>query len=541
MSFVTSYVTNFFYPTNTTENAPENHTNNNGENNAANGTGSTTTSARLQRASAAPSEPANTSYLTTIWNSLPDISGRYQRYQAEKSEQQKIAAATERLADIIVFGDTPETAVLPKLKSALEDGAQLKDAQGKDIVDDNNNKRTALHLAAAQGAGTFIKPLMKHGANVNSVDLTKATPLHLAVAARKPQAAIALINYAKADIALKDQCGNTPLHTAVSQPNTQNEAVFNNILRAYRTHSGFSDALDIRNDQDQTPIETALDHGKMDAAKALLPAYTSVNSQGTLMQRTLLHSAINRLNNPVNNSGEFIAQLLEKDGIDFDLKDRNGNTALHYCFENIHKPAMADLALTLIDLGASIYTTNNDGETLLHLFSKMDNKANPDNEENIKKLANKLRDILKSNQANVNSEGGTQSATDLCAVQNKQGETPLHVALKHNNTLLIDLLAEISPLDVRDNDGFTPLHLAAQTGALKPFEVLSTYDNDKAKQCINLEDEEGRTALHHAYHSKTQAKGSAKFSTLEQIIKKMLDLGANTEISDHAGNYPDML
>lgn len=231
MSFVTSYVTNLFYPTNTTENTPVNHTDNSGENNAANSTGSTT--ARVQRASAAPNEPASTSYLTTIWNNLPDISGRYQRYQAQKIEQQKIAAATEQLANIIRIGDTPETAVLPRLKAALKDGAQLKDAQGKDIVDNNNNKRTALHLAAAQGAGTFIKPLMKHGANVNSVDLTKATPLHLAVAARKPQAAIALINYAKADIALKDQCGNTPLHTAVSQPSTQNEAVFNTRFRRF--------------------------------------------------------------------------------------------------------------------------------------------------------------------------------------------------------------------------------------------------------------------------------------------------------------------
>ncbi|VDK38860.1 unnamed protein product [Gongylonema pulchrum] len=51
--------------------------------------------------------------------------------------------------------------------------------------------------------------------------------------------------------------------------------------------------------------------------------------------------------------------------------------------------------------------------------------------------------------------------------QNELGETPLHCAVLRNDlTQIIALLAGNADVDIADNDGNTPLHIAAQVGCV---------------------------------------------------------------------------
>lgn len=83
----------------------------------------------------------------------------------------------------------------------------------------------------------------------------------------------------------------------------------------------------------------------------------------------------------------------------------------------------------------------------------------------------------------------------LVCFLHKKGETPLHVAadswVPHRAvTVLLDAKAAI---DAKDNNGRTPLHLAAAKGRTAVARALVD-----AKAAVDLPDDWGKTPLHHA-------------------------------------------
>ncbi|RDW84057.1 uncharacterized protein DSM5745_04383 [Aspergillus mulundensis] len=116
------------------------------------------------------------------------------------------------------------------------------------------------------------------------------------------------------------------------------------------------------------------------------------------------------------------------------------------------------------------------------------------------------------------SSGASISATD------SDGNSPLSVAAKHasdsvSRLLINRLIDQGVDLDVADNDGWTCLHWAAQSGDIKTFKLLL-----ESGCSIELADEEGDMPLH--------------ISTLqghENLVQAMLDAGADTEARDSEG------
>ncbi|XP_047101555.1 poly [ADP-ribose] polymerase tankyrase-1-like isoform X3 [Schistocerca piceifrons] len=103
------------------------------------------------------------------------------------------------------------------LIAAAKDGSVSKVrtllAVGADVEAKDENKRTALHWAAAMGHGEVAAHLLEVGAGVNARDRWQNTPLHLA-AWKGHAAVVRLLAASSADHNARDQSGSTPLHDA---------------------------------------------------------------------------------------------------------------------------------------------------------------------------------------------------------------------------------------------------------------------------------------------------------------------------------------
>ena len=90
----------------------------------------------------------------------------------------------------------------------------------EDIIDEgfldeqDNNGKTALHIAAEYGNYIFIDIILKKGGNPNLKDNNGQTPLHIA-ACNGYLNCLTLLLKGGADPSLKDNNGNIPLHLAI--------------------------------------------------------------------------------------------------------------------------------------------------------------------------------------------------------------------------------------------------------------------------------------------------------------------------------------
>ncbi|ROT47229.1 hypothetical protein EDM02_03675 [Candidatus Cardinium hertigii] len=210
-----------------------------------------------------------------------------------------------------------------------------------------------------------------------------------------------------------------------------------------------------------------------------------------------------------------IAKLLLESQANKNSYDKLWHTALHWAVKHGH----CDIAELLLSYNASIhYRNQGERDTVLHWAVKY-------NQENIAQnivqlLLNKLIEINQIEQINIqNKDGNTvlhlaveygmKNLVGLLLdsgakinIRNKDGNTALHLVVKYNQEniaqnivqLLLNKLIQINQIDqinIQNNDGNTALHLAAIHGIENLTELL--LDNG-AK--INIRNKDGNTALH---------------------------------------------
>tara|TARA_B100001248_G_scaffold262669_1_gene260660 strand:- start:62012 stop:63190 length:1179 start_codon:yes stop_codon:yes gene_type:complete len=110
----------------------------------------------------------------------------------------------------------------------------------------------------------------------------------------------------------------------------------------------------------------------------------------------------------------------------------------------------------------------------------------------------------------------------------KDGTALMHTILtdeKLTKSFLNFLVSKGFDLEIRDNDGWTPLHYAVNSGSRGYVKVLLS-----AGACIDAHDNEGRTPLHYA----------ASNGVLD-IAKLLRKRGASLEAKDEKGKTPLML
>ncbi len=261
-------------------------------------------------------------------------------------------------------------------------------------------QRTPLHSAARYGASSAARFLLDQGADVNVKDESGNTPLHLASIFRHHETVDLLIQH-KADVNTLNAQGQTPLHLASLYGNPESI----NLLLAGGAK------IDIRDADGNTPLHIAVLYRHPENLDEILkfnPDIDAINTEGC----TPLHLAVRRPDNAK------AVELLLQQGADLSITDPTGRNALLVSVSS-HQKEYVEL---LVSKGIDINSRDNDGNTALHypLINVLENKLYlPYSKEIVKTLV----------QVGADPQ-----------IRNKQGKSPMDLAVESGEDELIDLL-----------------------------------------------------------------------------------------------------
>ena len=135
---------------------------------------------------------------------------------------------------------------------------------------------------------------------------------------------------------------------------------------------------------------------------------------------------------------ELIRQLVESGAVDINRANpRNGWTALHYLSAKGDQQQLAEF----LNLEPNLLALTKRGESALHLA------------------------VLESNRPTTASLLGSAGSSQLVAMADGSGRTPLHIAADRGQPPMVELLlAHGANRNAKDNRGRTPLDLAEERG-----------------------------------------------------------------------------
>ncbi|EFA05211.2 uncharacterized protein LOC103313299 [Tribolium castaneum] len=414
-------------------------------------------------------------------------------------------------------------------------------ARGAKINIFDKNQRNALHWAAHSGSLEAAKVLIKAGIDIDVSDDQGLTPLHLAVLSGQLSIVTLLLD-AKCDFKPVNVYKRTPLHLAAMNDLTD-------IVQVLLQQSNSVDCVESL--YGRTPLHYAAWNGHPDCVKTLLLSNASFDIRCNFGY-TPLHLATEAENYDC-------CRLLLEAGARFDIANRNGTTALDLVnsldifmlmmtFDTypIHTATSKGNYVAIpeiVTLGHDINQFDSQGMRPLHLAV------------NLYQPFNTVRTLL-DNGANVNLrdkdgykplhhllQGRCPDRDTFDLLVTGRGEleinaktvknlTPLHIAAQAGCFILVPgedtifedltqlLLDKGANIEACDDDGFTPLHYAAQSGNLTIVKLL-TRDN-----LINQINRYIRTPLHMA-----AVKGH------HFVVKYLIDRGAQ-QINDYEGDTP---
>ncbi|OWY51284.1 hypothetical protein AALT_g4570 [Alternaria alternata] len=370
--------------------------------------------------------------LSNGWgNILKDPEGRTALWWAVRNGQERIATLLLATGQFDV-NEKPNgelgllhAAVLFKHIGVAE---VLLSQDGLDVntKDTDPNKRTPLHLAAAQGMEEMVKILLAHpGIDVNSRDKSGETPLQAAAYNGYMQILVLLLAHPDTDVNSRDDKGIAVIHAVVSWG-------YMEILVLLLARADIDLAL--RLSYGVTPLYLAAKNGHEELVDVLLDTPNSEAMLGIGQDEyggSPLHAAAERGYRGV------VRLLLAHNGTDPGSKDKNGATPLHLAAGNGHQDVVSELLATS-DLGSMINSQDKRGETPLH------RAASGGHEDCV---------IALMDRADVN-------------IQDRMLRTPLHNAVQGDHHKVVEYLLKKPGIlvHVSDEDLQTPLHLALLGG-----------------------------------------------------------------------------
>ncbi len=328
---------------------------------------------------------------------------------------------------------------------------------------------------------------------------------------------------------------STPLHHALCHGNVP-------VVQVLLEHGADPNA---RDSQGRTPIYLATRYAGI--INLLFPSY--LEPRHTEAARLLLESGAewDIFAASLLDRADVIEQLLEADPGLICTQDLNGNTPLHLAAWHGKKNAVE----LLLARGADIDAQNENGETPVALAITYWDEDNW--QENVVDLLIKSGcklDIFTAAALGKRGRAAELIEQDptLANARNHDGQTPLQLAAQNGHDETVNLLiehgaeldiftsirlsrseqvihlldADETLINVRDEDGLTPLHLAAQHGHLKLARFLIDHGAS-----VDARDLMGATPLHRAiYEGHTH------------VVRLLLDRGANVHARDNEGNAP---
>ncbi|KAF4457192.1 Ankyrin-3 [Fusarium austroafricanum] len=336
---------------------------------------------------------------------------------------------------------------LSALKALVKEGANVK------AIGPPPERNNILHEVLSHSKDLeVVKLLVEHGCDVMEKNGNEESPLICAVDSsdciqtsrllssfnlRRTSVVEYLLNQG-ADPGCKDKDGRTPVESAMSCDVDLFKLLLSRCKDKHLKHSCWFGLSGIY------PEDSFTEHLEILVAEGMDMEMRDENGD-TLFLRCL------------GDGSNELLRILRDHGARADAKDADGNTALHrLCIKNSEMETLKEF----VDQGINPLEANNNGDTLLHVVAKR--------YKGTEHAANLLRWLI-SLDIPVNSV-------------NSQGATPLHIYQKHgrqrtdfhNNKLthfldVLNMNGEVN-LEIRDNDGLSPFHLAAMRSE---FEVAS--------------------------------------------------------------------
>ncbi|XP_014229229.1 ankyrin-3-like [Trichogramma pretiosum] len=363
---------------------------------------------------------------------------------------------------------------------------------------------THFHVACAIGCDYVVKKFLELGQDPNLlVHETGYSALHLALEKGHKEVVRSLLRN-NADPNLTNPEGSTALHLICKMDRPK---ALMRLLFEISDEKSQPLPLDARDKEGKTALHLALEKGHRKVVQLLLERDADPNlahPEGS----TALH-LICKMNRPIALM-KLLFEISDKKNqpLPLDAQDKKGKTALHWALkDNIR----TDVAEWLLRKGADSNLADKEGSTALHIICKM---------IGFNYLANLLFQISDEKHRHVlvdaqDNEGNTPLHLALCHVNeevarlllrrganptlaNKDGNIPLHMGIWYYDVESLRMLFELSnakyhsgQLNAKDKQGMTPLHLALKLKKKLVSEFLLRQGADP-----HLTDDVGNTALH---------------------------------------------
>jgi ankyrin repeat protein len=368
-----------------------------------------------------------------LQNSGEDMAQTTLHWAVIRGEKEMVKVLLQIGADVDQKDRQGRTALWWAVNKDQEATAELLLENKATFDTDSSGGLATLLTAIEKGYIGLVQRLLERGAPVNEADENGKTPLQVAAGVGNLDMLVMLLDR-KADPKAEDSNCRTALHEAAANG-------FDEVVRRLMI-TGVID-VDAHDDDGRTPLHEAAAMGSDLVVIELLAHHADINALDKTL-RTALHIAIDEPQEGV----EMIINLLLEKGAQVDGKDANGSTVLHKVvdkgLEAVTARTLACGAKSLID------EKDQEGRTALHIAAS----------RGLRRVVRMLVDA-------------GASILEL----NHRGQMPLHEAMKRSPRLTkanrwdgnwVGLLIgtpDQSVLKTQDNEGNTPLHIAAINGA----------------------------------------------------------------------------
>ncbi|GIY47556.1 ankyrin-1 [Caerostris extrusa] len=370
----------------------------------------------------------------------------------------------------------------------------LQNSARVDVFDEGG--KAALHLAAEFGHGEVVDILLKHKAFANARSKKGMTPLHLAARNGYTEIVQKLVSQYGATLDALTLTKRTPLHLAAE-----------------------NGQLDVCS-TGQTPLLLAAENDHPEVVKLFLRHKPELVSMANSNGFTCAHIAA------MKGSVAVIKELMKFNrSMVTSARNLTGNTALHLAASGGH----AEVVKVLIEAGSSATEENADGYTALHFAAK---DGHVKVLQTLKSATGMtalhvaascgqtefVQEMLTQIPATIPSErpGDTSLSDDY-------GFTPLHLAAESGHEGVVRVLLNSSGVQTDCAtvvQGILPMHLAARGGHLAVAGLLLSRSTEQ----LQTADKQGRTPLHMA-----SAQGH------REMVGLLLGQGADINVADNNG------